>query len=86
MKRGITIAGNMLVDNVKRIPSYPGAGMLADIEDVCRAVGGCVPNTAIDLARMKGCLLYTSYSARATACWCCTTTRRSNGRRGSTAA
>lgn len=53
MKRGITIAGNMLTDTVKTISSYPEIGMLADIHEVQRAVGGCVPNTLLDLAKMK---------------------------------
>lgn len=54
MKKGITIAGNMLTDNVKTISSYPKIGMLADVYNVQRAVGGCVPNTILDLAKMKG--------------------------------
>lgn len=50
--KGIALAGNLLVDNVKRITTYPGAGMLADIVSCERAVGGCVPNTAIDLSKI----------------------------------
>ena len=53
---GITLAGNMLVDVVKNIDSYPQLGMLSHITAVSRAVGGCVPNTAIDLAKMDGSL------------------------------
>ena len=49
-RKGITIAGNMLTDIVKRLDGYPEVGMLANILDVQRAVGGCAPNTAIDLA------------------------------------
>lgn len=49
---GITIAGNILVDIVKRVDCYPEKGMLANIEAVSRSVGGCVPNTAIDLAKI----------------------------------
>lgn len=55
-REGIAVAGNILADVVKRIDSYPPAGMLADILDVTRAVGGCVPNTAMDLAKIDGSL------------------------------
>lgn len=51
-RRGITIAGNILTDIVKTIDSYPKVGMLAKISTVSRSVGGCVPNTAIDLAKI----------------------------------
>lgn len=49
-KRGIAIGGNMLVDIVKSITAYPEIGMLATIDDISYAVGGCAANTAIDLA------------------------------------
>ena len=51
-RKGITIAGNILTDIVKRIDCYPKVGMLANIADISRAVGGCAPNTAIDLAKI----------------------------------
>lgn len=51
-RAGIAIAGNILVDIVKQANTYPTSGLLADITSVQRAVGGCVPNTALDLARM----------------------------------
>ena len=51
-RNGITIAGNILTDIVKTIDSYPQIGMLSNITDVSRAVGGCVPNTAIDIAKI----------------------------------
>ena len=54
VNRGITIAGNMIVDTVKTVSTYPLIGRLADIYDVQRAVGGCMPNTIIDLAKMQG--------------------------------
>ena len=50
MKKGITFAGTVLVDVVKSIDFYPKLGMLCNIKSVSQAVGGCVPNTAIDLA------------------------------------
>lgn len=52
-RTGIAIAGNILVDSVKEIDRYPDKGMLANIMEVSRSVGGCVPNTAINLAKMK---------------------------------
>lgn len=51
-ERGITIAGLTLVDIVKNIDSYPQAGMLANINDIQIAVGGCAPNTSINLAKI----------------------------------
>ncbi|MBE5761285.1 MAG: carbohydrate kinase family protein [Clostridiales bacterium] len=56
MKKGITIAGNMIVDHVKTIDTYPKPGMLVNIVDVQSAVGGCAPNTIIDLAKIDGSL------------------------------
>ncbi len=53
MNKGIAIAGNMLVDHVKSVRTYPKAGMLADIVEVRRSVGGCVPNTLLDIAQMQ---------------------------------
>lgn len=51
-EKGITIAGNMIMDIVQDIPEYPKAGMLVDIGNITRSVGGCLPNTAIDLAKI----------------------------------
>ena len=51
-RKGITIAGNILADIVKNIDCYPTVGMLSNIFSVSKAVGGCVPNTAIDLAKI----------------------------------
>ncbi len=49
---GIIIAGNILTDTVKSIDSYPAIGMLSNITAVSQAVGGCVPNVGIDLAKI----------------------------------
>ncbi len=49
---GITFAGNILVDVVKTITGYPAPGMLTNITAVSQAVGGSVPNTAIDVAKL----------------------------------
>ena len=51
-RTGIAIAGNILADIVKTVDIYPEIGMLAHITGVSRAVGGCVPNTAINLAKI----------------------------------
>ena len=51
-RQGITIAGNMLVDIVKMIEKYPEKNMLVNITESVRAVGGCVPNTIMNLARI----------------------------------
>lgn len=51
-RKGITLAGNILTDLVKNVDCYPNVGMLANISSVSRAVGGCVPNTGIDLAKI----------------------------------
>lgn len=49
MKKTVAIAGNILLDIVKRIDEWPQKGMLVNIIDESRAVGGCVCNTGIDL-------------------------------------
>ena len=49
---GIAIAGNILTDNVKMVGAYPEKGMLATITAETLAVGGCVPNTAIDIKKV----------------------------------
>lgn len=51
-KKGIAIAGNMIADVVKSIAEYPRQGMLTNVSEVVHAVGGCAPNTAINLAKI----------------------------------
>lgn len=55
-RRGITVAGNLVADVVKNVDCYPKIGMLANISSVTKAVGGCVCNVAIDLAKMDSTL------------------------------
>lgn len=50
MKKGIAFVGNILVDIVKDVDHYPQCGTLVNIRQISMSVGGCVPNTAIDLA------------------------------------
>ena len=59
-KGGITLAGNILTDVVKTVDCYPNIGMLANISDVSRAVGGAVPNTGIDLKKIDNNLRVTA--------------------------
>lgn len=49
----IAIAGNILLDVVKKIDVWPEKGMLVNIVGEEHAVGGCVCNTAIDLKRLS---------------------------------
>lgn len=49
-KKGIAFVGNILVDIVKNVDHYPLCGTLVNIRGLSMSVGGCVPNTAIDLA------------------------------------
>ncbi len=51
-REGIALVGNILTDNVKMIQTYPEKGMLSTITAESLAVGGCVPNSGIDLARL----------------------------------
>lgn len=50
MNKGIAIAGNLIVDNVKMCDVYPESGMLTNIREVSRCIGGCAGNTIADLA------------------------------------
>ena len=47
--RKVTLCGTVLVDEVKKIDSYPEKGMLVTITSRTRAVGGAVCNSGIDL-------------------------------------
>ena len=55
-KKGIVVAGNIIADVVKNIDCYPNCGMMSYVSDIKHAVGGCVPNTAIDLVKIDGAL------------------------------
>ena len=52
MRRGIAVAGSILVDHICEIGAYPAAGELTKILSCRRAAGGCVPNVAVDLKRL----------------------------------
>jgi sugar/nucleoside kinase (ribokinase family) len=52
VRKGITSGGNIIVDYVKIIDSYPKQGNLSSILDISRSVGGAVPNMLINIAKM----------------------------------
>lgn len=51
-KKGITIAGTIVADVVKYIQEYPKYEMMTYVSGTSPAVGGCAPNTAINLAKI----------------------------------
>ncbi len=53
MKKGIAVAGNMLVDQLYPVERFARAGELATIvRDMSRSIGGCVCNDIVDLAKL----------------------------------
>ncbi|GHU97827.1 sugar kinase [Clostridia bacterium] len=52
MKKGISVAGNIIIDNVKIIDGYPPQGNLCNIRAASKSTGGAVCNTGISLARL----------------------------------
>ena len=56
-KSGITIAGTLIVDKINEIAAYPQCGQLTQIRSIRKAVGGCVPNVALDLKKINPDLL-----------------------------
>lgn len=59
--KGIAIAGNIIADVVNMIDKYPKKEMIADVLKTQVSVGGCVPNTIIDLAKLDSDLSLTAY-------------------------
>lgn len=53
MKKGITVAGSILVDKINVIDGFPKSGELTQIRSLGRAAGGCVPNVGIDLKKIR---------------------------------
>ena len=49
MTQKVTLAGNIIVDNVKTVESWPERGMLSRVLRMERSLGGLVSNTAIYL-------------------------------------
>lgn len=58
---GIAVAGNITADIINIIDKYPEKNMLANILSTVYAVGGCVPNTIINLAKMDPELSLTAF-------------------------
>ncbi len=56
MKKGIAVAGNLILDRIKRIESYPAPGNLTTITGESSSPGGLVCNCAVDLCRLDPAL------------------------------
>lgn len=54
MKQGIAVAGNLVVDYIKTVDSYPKEGNLSSILSLSKSVGGAPTNVGIDLSKMDG--------------------------------
>lgn len=52
MKKGIFVAGSIIVDNIATILKYPNNGELTKILSLEKSIGGLVSNVAIDLKRI----------------------------------
>ena len=51
-KNGIAVAGTVIVDKINEIAAYPAPGELTQIKSLQTAIGGCVPNVALDLKKI----------------------------------
>lgn len=51
-RKGIAVAGSVLVDKINEITAYPNKGELTQIRSIQNAVGGCVPNVSLDLKKI----------------------------------
>lgn len=52
-KKGIAVAGTVIVDRINEISAYPKSGELTQILSIQKAIGGCVPNVALDLKKIN---------------------------------
>jgi len=59
-RRGIAVAGNILIDIINNIDDYPRSGTMTDISSTSRSVGGCVANICTDLAKIDSSLPLTA--------------------------
>ncbi len=50
---GISVAGTILLDKINEISAYPKSGELTKIGSIKLGVGGCVPNVACDLKKIR---------------------------------
>ena len=53
MNKGIAIAGNMILDRIKMIDVFPEKSRLCNVKSQSIGIGGCVCNTAIDIAKLS---------------------------------
>lgn len=61
MKKGIAVAGNMILDTIYPVNHYPQSGELATVEDnVIKATGGALCNVIVDLAKLDATLPLTA--------------------------
>ena len=51
-QKGIAVAGSVIVDKINEIKAYPQCSELTQIQNIEKAVGGCVPNVALDLKKI----------------------------------
>ena len=51
-REGIAVVGTILLDKINEIAAYPQSGELTKILNLDKAVGGCVPNVAVDLKKI----------------------------------
>lgn len=51
-KKEIAVAGTVIVDRINEISAYPKSGELTQILSIQKAIGGCVPNVALDLKKI----------------------------------
>lgn len=51
-RNGIAVAGTVIVDKINEISAYPAIGELTQIRGIQNAIGGCVPNVALDLKKI----------------------------------
>ncbi len=52
-RNGISVAGTVLIDKINEISAYPESGELTKISSIKLGVGGCVPNVACDLKKIR---------------------------------
>lgn len=53
LHQGIAVAGSVIVDKINEISAYPESGQLTQIRSISQAIGGCVPNVALDLKKIE---------------------------------
>lgn len=53
MKKCIAVVGTILVDKIHTVNAYPNSGELTKIISTDKAVGGCVPNVAVDIKKVS---------------------------------